>query len=148
MLEILPIEPDDEVIICDYIEQEWLNTGGDERLSSKIKNKMYAEISGENGVKVYDTESKRIVGFAIYYTEYYNNSGSVMLISFYVAKEYRLTKVNHMLMNNVIEYSKDNKILYIPLHSGSTIPSSVCKNGLIDKDRVVKWLDSTKDRYK
>lgn len=143
-LEIQPIEPDDEIILCDYIEQEWLDTGGDERLSTKIKHKMYAEISGEDGVKLVDLDSKKIIGFAIYKKDSF--SGSVMLVSFFIAKGYRIGKANYLLMKNVIEYSGDYKILYIPLNSNSTLPSSVCKDGLIDRTRVEEWLALVENR--
>lgn len=144
MLEILPIEPDDEIIICDYIEQEWLDTGGDIRLSTKVKNKMYAEINGEDGVKIIDTESKKIIGFAVYKKDSF--SGSVMLISFYIAKGYRLGKANYMLMKNVIEYSEDKEIFYIPLNLNSSLPNSVCKNGIINRTRVIEWLALVENR--
>ena len=139
---IRDIEADDLPVCLEYLKDEWGTVTGSSKGADKVALKMERAMTGEIGKVVMD--GNRLVGFTV--LEEYDSA--FMIISFYISKEYRTSKANYLMMDWVMDMAGDKKLLYIPLHKDMSLPTTVCKNGKVDKDRVSKWLDKTEDRYK
>jgi len=138
---IRDIEAEDLPICLEYLKHEWEYINGTPLGRDKAVLKMERAMMGEIGAVVID--DNKLIGFTVIE----EHESAVVVISFYIASEYRISKATYLLMKWVITNSVDKKLIYLPLHSNMVLPSSVCNSGKIDKDRVSKWLDKASCRY-
>lgn len=139
---IRDIEAEDLPVCLEYLKEEWAEITGSSKGADKVALKMEKAMTGEIGKVV--IKDNCLVGFTV--LEEYDSA--FIIVSFYIAKTYRNSKANYLLMDWVMDTANSKKLLYLPLHKKMTLPTTVCKDGKVDKERVAKWLTKTENRYK